>query len=198
MNARRWTLISAGLLAALTLILRATPAQEAPKPRPRPADSKALRDRVIRLRAEVDLLQVEHDAVRDALRKALTEWGEVGRADKAEGEVRSALLQVQEAFRQHSEFLPNAGADLDKFLKETPPDPKISVKDLEDLKVAVKGGRGSEEAVGRLVRAGVKEIEDKQLAALDRKRKEFIERARALNEKKLDLGEAEKQYNEAR
>jgi hypothetical protein len=136
-----------------------------------PAPTKAaLRDRVITLRTEVDLLQVEYDGAR----ATLVEWiRDSGKADLMGIDV-SALWSIMKM-----EFGGISG-DIASLMQTAP-----VVGKLDEI---------PPEAGLRAIQDAAKKGKDDLRVAFDRKKQEFAKTARLLNEKKLDLAEAEKQY----
>jgi hypothetical protein len=160
----------------LTLLLGAGVAtwsraqQAADRPVARGAKTADLRERVIALRTEVDVLQLEADG----LRAALTDWSrDMAKADlmgidmgAVWGMAKLDLGGISgdaAALQQMRELTGALNAD----------DPATALKATQN---AAKKGK------------------DDIQAAFERKKKEFARTARLLNEKKLDLAEVEKQY----
>ena len=131
------------------------------------------------LQAEVDLLRVEYEAERHVLSGALE---------------RTAELDLI----RHDHLLSDIGL-------------------AEQYMEAISGRKGTAESVARAAemvanrgqkddipelekaaRADILRLEDAWRAALGRKRGSFLKLATALNEKKLELAEAERQFNESR
>jgi hypothetical protein len=142
---------------------------------PRAMTRAELRERVITLQTEVDLLQVDFDGAR----ATLVEW--VGGFEKADlmGIDMSAVLGTVKM-----DFAGISG-DVE------------SLKEMSDRYAKLEGDDAKQSA------AAQKAIVTKQKEALkknlDRKKQEFANLSRHLSEKKLDLAEAEKQYqSEAR
>jgi hypothetical protein len=145
------------------------------KPEHRTPIRAELRERILQLRTEVDLLQLECDATR----ACLFEWlRDQGKADLM-GIDMSALLGTVK--------LEMGGLSGDA----------ASLKETSDLISDLNGE--NKEAGLRAIQKTVKKGKDDLRGALDRKKQDFARQARLLNEKKLDLVEAEKQYqSEAR
>jgi hypothetical protein len=165
-----------GLALGLTLLTGVwaatfSRAQHAGEKTAPPASTKAeLRDRVIKLRTDVDLLQVECDGAR----ATLVEWiRDFGKADLMGIDV-SALWSTMKM-----EF---AGISGDA----------ASLRQMADL-AGKLDGNNPDAGLGAIQEAAKKGKDDLRLA-FDRKKQEFAKTARLLNERKLDLAEAEKQY----
>lgn len=131
-------------------------------------DKVTLRGQVARLRAEVELLQTEHDVDRDLLKKLMHDVKNLeGLASvKASEELKSMPAQAPPEVLQGLPF----GEAVAKRLQE---DAKA-----EDAVM---------DATAKLTRT-----------LLDRLKKEFVKKTVDLNEKRLELAEVEKAYNKAR
>jgi hypothetical protein len=143
-----------------------------------PAATRAqLRERVIKLRTEVDLLQLDYDGAR----ATLVEWiRDFGKAELMGIDV-SALWSTMKM-----EFGGISGDPA--FLKQ--------MAELSPNRVIA----GNDPDAGlRAIQEAAKKGKDDLRVAFERKKQEFAKTARILNERKLDLAEAEKQYqSEAR
>jgi hypothetical protein len=152
-----------------------------------------LHERVLRLRSEVDLLQLEFDAARANLLEAFKKLGERDLGDptaKEFAEFRSGLEQMVWNAR-----LAGLGDEqVDKIIKGLKDSRKASEEELKVVKDFFKGGEGSEAALDRMVQMEVPARAKFLRAAIDRLKPEFARKSRVLNEKKLDLAEAERQY----
>ena len=154
-----------------------------------------LRERVLKLKTDVDLLQLEFDAARATLLEALKKSGERDLGGDAElAEIRAGL----ESFRMM--VLRDSGADaekVNKFIKavESSDSARGTEEEFELIKDSMKfGGVESEAATDKMAQLELKKRTEASRVAIDRQKKEFARIARTLNEKKLDLAEAEKQY----
>jgi hypothetical protein len=144
--------------------------QAADRPVSRGAKTADLRERVIALRTEVDVRQLEADG----LRAALTDWSrDMAKADLM-GIDMGALWGM-------------AKLDLGGISGDA-----ASLKQMSELTGALNADDPAT-ALKATQKAAKKGKDDIQ-AAFERKKKEFAKTARLLNEKKLDLAEAEKQY----
>lgn len=146
-------------------------------------DRAKLRTRVAELRAEIELLQLEHDVEVDLLKKLMTDMKNLDMLAASKGAMKEQLEalakgplkgRVEEAKRQ-MEALKESGSPLAQFL--------AGGNMGQDLDAELS----LDEATGNLCRP-----------ILERWRKEFIQRTTGLNEKRLELAEAEKRYNEAK
>ena len=198
---------------------------------PRAMTRGQLRERVIKLRVEADLLQVEFDIARSHLLDALKEPGEANPPDMAEME--EFLLEEADTFvvsflfdkaNRHEfgkwykdrtkkdwtevkpeEWLVEAKKWFkDKLKKETEkltksgPD-KVSREDIEGMREIERLLSEDEKIKKGTAKAVIEEVRNTLRASVERRKTEFTTKSRILNEKKLDLAEAEKQYqNEAR
>jgi len=146
-------------------------AQQTAEQAPASAPKTELRERVVKLRTEIEMLQMEFDGTKAALVK----WMEgIGQADLL-GIDLSALWGTMKlelggitgdaaSLKQMSDLMGNLDAK----------DPKLAMK-----------------AVQETAQKGKKERD----TAFDRKKQEFAKLARRLHEKKLDLADAEKLYD---
>ena len=164
---------------------------------------KALRDRVVTLRAEVEVLQLEHDADRADLLDESMELRRLsrGRPDRKlfEGVAGNVEAFIKMSADERKEFI-------DALSKDDHEDPEF-VGELATLKNFAPAASASEvrteaRAVMRLTAAlGNKEVKKREKALrteIDQKREGLRRRATELNEKKLDLEEAEIRYREVR
>src|SRR5262249_41183768 len=184
-----------------------------------PAKAK-LRQRVIELRTEVDLLQVHADATRAVLLDALKTQCERDVAGKKESEeIRSDLESAKTMETVHAlpavlESMIKRGVrpdDLAAIAKQVDEERggkdvveemvsklrrsgKVSEEDLMKLRCFLEGGTGADASLARLVQSELKARNDSSRAAIERAQQEFARKARVLNEMKLDLADAEKQH----
>ena len=137
---------------------------------PRASTRGEAQELVLRLRTEVDLLQLEYDATRECLLGWLRDQG---KADLLGIDVSALLGTVK---LEMGGFSGNAA----------------SVKEMSDLfrKLVGDNKEGGLQAMQETAKKG----KDDLIAALDRDKQEFNRQVRLLKEEKLDLVEAEKQY----
>jgi hypothetical protein len=133
-------------------------------------DKAKLRAQVARLRAEVELRQIEHDVDADILKKLMTDI-------------------------RNLEGLESLQAPIAEQLKSVPA-PKAPVTG--------SAPPGFDEVQKQLQEEAKAEAQVNQLTArvarphLDRLRKEFVQKVAELNERRLELAEVEKRYNEVK
>lgn len=194
----RSTGIGIGLLLALA-VGAATPSraqQAGEKQDLAPAAKGELRERVLRLRTELDVVQVEFDAARSILLGSLKRLGNGDRDDgaKVRGEVRQALNQIKLLGTMSGvEFTDQKIGELANDLKADL-GAAVSNDDLKLIRDWLKEGPQSETAADRIADLELKERAKLLQAAIDRERKDLSRIARKRNELKLELSEAEKQY----
>ena len=133
-------------------------------------DRVALRGQVARLRAEVELLQTEHDVDRDLLKKLMTD------VKNMEG-----LASLKASAEPQLKSMP--GQSPPEVLQGMPFGEAIAKRLQEDAKAE----DALMDVTARLSRT-----------LLDRLKKEFVKKAAELDEKRLELAEVEKAYNRAR
>jgi hypothetical protein len=133
------------------------------KAQPGLAIATALRSQVAKLRAEVELLELEHKAERAVLMDLLKEQG---RSDSD----ASRAVKASEAIGQLRILAASMGK-LDQFEKESGDEKAMQSKAEEELKTRAESNR----------------------IANDRKKQVFLRQAIELNEKRLALAELEKQ-----
>jgi hypothetical protein len=159
-----WTLVALAGLGALTMTM-AQPAATESAP-----DRAKLRSQVARHSAEVELLQLEHDADAQLLKQLIVDMRKFDGLEAAKGPMKGQMKTLTDTLKGQ---LPGVGAEL--------PRPGLAGSDVDqelDKAFAV------DEAVAKVARP-----------FLDRMRKDFLEKAVQLNEKRLELAELEKRYN---
>jgi hypothetical protein len=143
-----------------------------------------LRERVLRLRTETEVLQVEYDAARANLAKALElVWAAefvlfdtvAGGALHLRGKEGTEASQIIESIR-------SGGAN------------DLKGVDGTKLAKAVRGLANGEKGAGKDLLDALKGLQNPQTALVDVTKSEFTRLSTELNRKKLDLAEAERQY----
>ncbi len=134
----------------------------------RASEGKRLRDHVVKLRVEIELLELGHDAARADLleiTKSIREMESEGGQEQMEEAALATMMLTQdtEAFRQ----------------------------------LAKKGEQGAKELKDDL-NAAFRQVSVKTKAEQARKRKDYANQATVLAEKRLELADLEKRYNETR
>jgi hypothetical protein len=162
----RMRVISVAVVLGLGIVGIALAQQAGQQPKDQTNERMRLRDQVVKLRVEIELLELEHDAA------------------KAE------FLEIKKGIRE----LESEGAQ----------------KQLGEMALAQMMLTGGDQALGKLAKEGAKgekEIQDfiestlkeqivKAKAERDSKRKDYASQAAVLAEKRLELAEVEKRYNE--
>lgn len=132
-----------------------------------------LRPELARLRAEIELLEIEHEAKRSHLLESLKEVGKI-----ASNSGQSALVDV--AILEQLKALAMSGAEdsLAKLQKLQTPEGETSMR--------------------KEIEKGVKDEVKGTLADIDRLKRDFVKRTTELNMRRLDLAEVEKRYSAAK
>jgi hypothetical protein len=171
----RMRIISAAVVLGLGLVGIAL-AQQAGEGR---RDDKAkLRVQVAKLRAEVEIRQLEHDADADILKKLMVDMKNVECMEASKGPMKEqAEALLKGPLKGEMEALKGAA----NGLLLPPPGP------LPDLREEFNKMFSADEAVAKAARP-----------LLERLKKEFVQKSAELNEKRLELAEVETRYNEAR
>jgi hypothetical protein len=160
---------------------------------PRPKND--LRECAVKLRTEVDLLRVDFDVTRGSLLDALKEARELVRdRDAAAAEFRAAIEQGM-LVAVAGGLNPNDEIEFEKRMKEIEFSDrglnKRGFKVPKDLFKVLKGDSDSRAAVDRAIETCIKDVEETLRLSVAQQQTEFARLARRLNEKKLDLAEAE-------
>lgn len=173
------------------------------------ADSPAqrLRDRLVTIRTEVELMKLEHDADRDDLLATMRQLRRL-RRDGLDKVRREAIEQAARQFLE-VKAMADAGENLERLIPGVlrpspgPPDAEkllgALAKDKEFSKVLKERGIKVEDLdafqFGRIVLEEETKALGKSLTeAVERKRGGFARLARELHAKKLDLEDAERRY----
>jgi hypothetical protein len=148
-------------------LLGVTLAQQGDREEPR-TDREEQRSQVAKLRAEVDLLELEHQANAGILTKLMTDIRNWDSMEAVKGPMQEQMKALKQEVPTPATVFPHLfpgyadGGDIDK-------------QSLVD-EAAIKAARPLQ----------------------DRLRKEFLQEATRLNEKRLRLAAAEKRYSEAK
>ena len=195
--------ILAGLgLAALT---RAQP----PVAKAPPADRAELRARVVKLRGEVEWLELEREAFTD--RDRIKDFMKSIQSKKSMVEA-ATRAQTDPAMMAKSEEIPDDKVDAwyEKKIKEMGKEKRPGedahaallrlINELCATAVKEQGVKQqpNEDAIAALRRSAIRRECGDSLDELDRLKDDFLRRLTALNKKRLELAEAEWQYNESR
>jgi hypothetical protein len=181
----RMRIISAAVVMGLGLV-GITLAQQTGKPTKDQTSAKAnLRAQVAKLRAEVELLQLEHEVDRDSLKELMVDLKRVDTLEAGKGPMKAEMEAfLKGPMKQQVEALKNQLESLKTIQKNAGiPDAAAAVPDPEK---EINNMLGADEAAARVARPVV-----------ERLKKEFTQKATRLNEKRLELAEVEKRYNEA-
>jgi hypothetical protein len=147
---------------------------------------KALRDRLIKLRTEVEILKLEHDADKADLAEELKSLRSLQRdgLDQRRIEEFEKLAGQYKSLRDimhEEEFV--------EWLKKMGVAELFKGKDLKDL---------DKNTIARTLIEGAKAQGDKLRQSIADKKKSFALRTLEFHEKKLDLDDAERRYNGTR
>ncbi len=142
-----------------------------------------LRSQVARLRAEVELLELEHAVDIDIVKKLMTDVKNLDMMTASKGAIKEQLEALAkgpmkervEAAKRQMEKFKEEGLSLPRFLTGG-----IVDQDLEEQ-------LGLDEATAKVSRPILQRLE-----------KEFVQKTAELNEKRLELAEVEKRYNETK
>lgn len=168
----RKRIISAAVVLGLGIV-GITVAQQTSDLRKDGASEKAkLRVQVAKLRAEVEALQLEHDVDADFFKKLMTDVKNLDGMEALKGPMKEQLKALKDAMAKQEPGQPTGALLL--------PMPSLDGANFDKM-------FGLDEATAKVARP-----------LLDAKKKDFAKQAADLAEKRLELAEAEKRYNEAR
>jgi hypothetical protein len=170
----RLSIISAAVVIGLGIVGIALAQQGDRPPNEPPVNKAKLRAQVAKLRAEVDVLQLEHDAESEFLKKMMIEMKDHESMEAAKDSAKEQMEAVLK--RRMAAVAPATGIQAPGGAAAFP------MLEHEFDKMA-----DADAAVAKVARP-----------ILERFKKEFVQKATALHEKKLELVDLEKQYSEAR
>jgi hypothetical protein len=162
----RMRVISVAVVLGLGIVGIALAQQAGQQPKEQTKERMRLRDQVVKLRVEIELLELDHDAAKAEfleIKKDIRELESEG-AQKQLGEMALAQMML-------------TGGD-------------------QALGTLAKKGAKGEKEIQDLVESTLKEQIVKAKAERDSKRKDYASQAAILAEKRLELAEVEKRYNE--
>ena len=169
----RLRIISAAVVIGLGIVGIALAQQGERQPKDPPVNKAKLRAQVAKLRAEVDVLQLEHDADSEFLKKMMIEMKDHESMEAAKGPAKEQMEAALECQTQ----------DVDAARG-----------------VTASGAAGAfpmlEHEIDKMADAGAA-LAKVARPILERFKKEFVQKATALYEKRLELVDLEKQYSEA-
>jgi hypothetical protein len=148
-------------------------------------NNSKLRAQVARLRAEVEVLQLQHDADSDILKKLMTDVRNVDCIEAVKGPIKEQMEALLKGpMKEQIEILNGQIQALKAPINtQLPGAPGASIPLQEDLNKMFT----VDEAMVKVGRP-----------LLERLKKEFVQKATEMNEKRLELAEVEKRYNQAR
>jgi hypothetical protein len=164
----RKRIIPAAVVLGLGIVGIALAQQAGQQPENREDVRAKQRAQVARLRAEVELLELEHEADRAALSDELQNERKAERIADDDGKVREIASEMRLA--------------------------ASSVGKLKDFEKEVGDGKTAEAKVQEELRQAVATARSKN----GRRKREFVLRTAELNEKRLELADAEKRFTEVK
>jgi hypothetical protein len=181
----RMRIITAAVVVGLGLV-GITLAQESGKPTKLQTSDKAnLRAQVAKLRAEIELLQLEHEVDRDSLKELMVDLKRIDTLEAGKGAMKAEMEAfLKGPMKEQVEALKKQMESLKTTLNKA--EMPAAAAALPDFEKEINNMLGDDEAAARVARPVV-----------ERLKKEFIQKATRLNEKRLELAEVEKRYNEA-
>jgi hypothetical protein len=207
MRTGRWKWVGVGLAILLTTgVSTLSPAQQAGEKRSAAlTPRRELRERLLNLRTEVDVMQLEYDSVR----ATLVEWmRDQGKAELMGVDMSMFYAEMGLGFATVKypagadatelppgrEPKPPGRSDRRREPAPLPPSPYglAPTTRNEDEKEAIEdqSDRRSEEEMMAWSRKNNEEIRKR----IEQRKQEFARKARVLNDKKFELAEVEKQY----
>jgi hypothetical protein len=170
----RMRIISAVVVAGLGIVGIALAQQADDQPKDQAGERAILRAQVAKLRAEVELQQLEHEVDVDILRKLMTDMRNLDAIAALKGPLEAELKSFKDTqTRKLLDILPAGLASLEEIKKSLHDDARAQTQ--------------VDEVTAKLARP-----------FLERLKKEFVLKATTVNEKRLELGEADKRYKESR
>jgi hypothetical protein len=168
----RMRIVSAAVVLGLGIVGITLAQQGGQQPKDRASEKAKLGAQVAKLRAEVEVLQLEHDVDADILRKLMTDVKNLDGMEALKGPMKEQLKALKETMAKQAPDQP-AGALL-------LPMPSLDGANFNKMFAL-------DEATAKVARP-----------LLDAKKKDFAKQATELAEKRLELAEVEKRYNEAK
>jgi hypothetical protein len=162
----RMRIISAGIVLGLGIVGITLAQQSGEQPKERRTDRAKLRVQVAKLRAEVEVLQLEHDADSDFLKKLMIDMKNFDTMEAAKGPMKEQVEALKASMGGQMLGAPGA----------------LPIPQDEFNKMF-----SADEATAKVARP-----------VLERLKKEFVQKATELNEKRLELVDVEKRYSEAK
>jgi len=207
---RRGFILTVGAAAILSgLAMAALSRAQSPVAKTSRADRTELRARVVKLRGEVEWLELERDT--------LTDRSEISMLSKSNREKVEAVEIEAGAMTDPAAMAAGFGVEKEKVgawyeeelkkrgIKKHPGEDAYAALRrafTEESEAYVKENgidqRPGETAGAAILRATLQKQCGASLDVLDRIKQDFLRRSTNLNEKRLDLAEAERQYNESR
>ncbi len=184
----RMRIIAAAVVLGLGIV-GITLAQQGGEPSKPGPDRAKLRAQVAKLRAEIELLQLEHDADVDFLKKGLGDMKNLDSLEAAKEPMKEQAKSILEGpakkqMEQVKEQLEQLKKPIEALKGEFP---NLQVPGLPEPQEEMNNMFLVNDAAAKLLRP-----------IIERQKQEFVRKAAELNEKRLELAEVEKQYNEAR
>lgn len=177
----RMRIISAAVVLGLGIV-GITLAQSGGGPSKQPAIDRAkLRPQVAKLRAEVEILQLEHEADAEILKKLMADIKNLDSLEAAKGSMKDQMeALLKGSSKEQKDQMEAFKAATNGQLPPTPGAIPVPPAEFGSM-------FGTDEAMAKIARP-----------ILDRLKKEFVPKAAELHEKRLELDDLERRYNEAR
>ncbi len=172
-------IIAAAVVLGLGVAAIALAQGDGDRHRQQSPDRARLRSQVVKLRVDIEVLQLDHDADREII----VAW--------------MKSMRPAEGMRSADPDGTGFGLSLGMMMLEA----KASAGDAGAVKEMEKLGEGSagdSDAYRKALARSAKKQEDGILAYIARKRKDYAKQAAELADKRLELAEVEKQYTESK
>ena len=180
----RMRIISAAVVLGLGIVGITLAQQSGEQLKEQPTDRAKLRVQVAKLRAEVEVLQLEHDADSDFLKKLMIDMKNFDTMEAAKGPMKEQMEALLGPMKEQMEALKRLmEAKKAAVVEGVPPAPGALALPQDDFNKMFS----ADEATAKVARP-----------ILERLKKEFVKKATELNEKRLELVDVEKRYNEAK
>lgn len=187
-------IISAAFVLGLGIVGITLAQQTGERPKDQAGEKGKLRAQVVKLRLEIELLELDHDAERDNFLACLkrvkqTEFLGNGQPGPA-GTLGLGMLGMRA-------FVGEAELGIRAFMGD--PEAGRAIEELaKEMARADEKGEDAGAAERNMVERALEKQDDGVRVYLDRKKKDYARQAAELAEKRLDLAEVEKRYNEAK
>jgi hypothetical protein len=172
----RKRIIAAAVVMGLGMMGLALAQQGSQQPKDQASEKAKLRTQVVKLRLEIELLQLDHDAARDILIACLKQ---VNQPEGLRSGQPGPMVTMDFNMLGMAALMGNAEAQ-------------------KKAERAVEKGEDAWAALQKAMEEAEKEQTDRIRAYIGSKRKEFAKQAAELADKRLELADLEKRYNESK